>query len=97
MRAGSQAKLEWTGQSHSYKQLREKLLADGVLNPSRDGGSLVFTRDVEFSSPSAASATVLARTGNGRNTRRLKGTSVTYAAWQDNLPAKQPATGRSEV
>lgn len=95
--AGSQAKLNWTGQPHSYLQLREQLLADAALNPSSDGNSLVFTRDVEFNSPSAASATVLARTDNGRNSWRLKGTSVTYAAWQENLPANQPATGRAEL
>jgi hypothetical protein len=95
--AGSQAKLDWTGQPHSYLQLREQLIADAVLYPSSDGINLVFTRDVDFKSPSAASATVLARTDNGRNSWRLKGTSVTYAAWQENLPATQPATGRDEI
>jgi hypothetical protein len=95
--AGSQAKLEWTGQPHSYFQLREDLRSVGALKPSEDGTSLVFVKDVEFNSPSAASATVLARTDNGRNTWRLKGTSVTYAAWQDNLPSHQPATGRGEA
>lgn len=94
--AGSQARLDWTGQPHSYQQLREELLTEGALGLSVDGKSLAFTRDVDFSSPSAASATVLARTDNGRNTWRLKGSSVTYAAWQDNLPANQPATGRTE-
>lgn len=42
-------------------------------------------------------STVLGRTDNGRNTWRLKGTSITYAAWQDNLPSSAPATGRVEV
>ena len=93
---GSQAKLEWTGQPHSYQQLREELMAAGAISLSSDSKSLTFTQDVDFSSPSAASATVLARTDNGRNTWRLKGSSVTYAAWQDNLPANQPATGRAE-
>lgn len=95
--AGSQAKLDWTGQPHSYLQLRENLLGEGALKPSDDGSILVFTKDVDFKSPSAASATVLARTDNGRNTWRLKGSSVTYAAWQDNLPANQAATGREEA
>ncbi|MEV4780102.1 DUF4357 domain-containing protein [Burkholderia sp. LMU1-1-1.1] len=94
--AGSQARLEWTGQPHSYQQLRDELLTVGALSLSSDDKSLEFTRDVDFSSPSAASATVLARTDNGRNTWRLKGSSVTYAAWQDNLPVNQPATGRAE-
>lgn len=96
VQAGSQAKPEWTGQPHSYFQLREDLRRVGSLKPSEDGGSLVFTKDVDFKSPSAASATILARPDNGRTTWRLKGSSVTYAAWQDNLPSSQPATGRSE-
>ncbi|AXK37980.1 DUF4357 domain-containing protein [Crenobacter cavernae] len=96
VQTGSQAKLDWTGQPHSYLQLREELRSEGTLQPSGDGTHLVFTRDVAFSSPSAASATVLGRTDNGRNTWRLKGTSITYAAWQDNLPATQPTTGRAD-
>jgi hypothetical protein len=94
--AGSQAKLNWTGQPHSYLQLREDLRNRGVLELSADGTHLVFTQDVVFKSPSAASATVLGRTDNGRNTWRLKGTSITYAAWQDNLPATQSATGHED-
>ena len=95
--AGSQAKLGWTGQPHSYLQLRDNLCSEGTLKPSDDGNYLVFTKDVNFKSPSAASATVLARTDNGRNSWRLKGSSVTYAAWQENLPTSQPATGRAEA
>lgn len=95
--AGSQAKLDWSGQPHSYLQLREELRSAGALKLSDDGTHLVFANDTDFNSPSAASATVLGRTDNGRNTWRLKGTSITYAAWQDNLPGNQPATGRSEV
>lgn len=93
---GSQAKVDWTAQPHAYQQLRESLLAEGALAPAVDGSALIFTRDVDFSSPSAASATVLGRTDNGRTSWRLSGTSITYAAWQDNLPAGQPASGRSE-
>lgn len=95
--AGSQAKLDWSGQPHSYQQLREDLLSSGALKLSDDGTHLVFTSDTDFKSPSAASATVLGRTDNGRNTWRLKGTLITYAAWQDNLPDSQSATGRLEV
>lgn len=94
--AGSQAKLDWSGQPHSYLQLREDLRSAGTLKLAEDGKHLVFTTDTDFKSPSAASATVLGRTDNGRNTWRLKGTSITYAAWQDNLPGSQPVTGRSE-
>lgn len=95
--AGSQAKLDWSGQPHSYQQLREDLRSTGALKLSEDGTHLVFVSDTVFKSPSAASATVLGRTDNGRNTWRLKGSSITYAAWQDNLPGNQPASGRSEV
>lgn len=94
--AGSQAKLEWTGQPHTYLQLREDLRSAGALKPSEDGNSFMFMKDVDFKSPSAASSTVLARTDNGRNTWRLKGSSVTYAAWQDNLPSNQSTTGRGD-
>ena len=69
------------------------------MNPhaqSEDGTHLVFSVDTAFKSPSAASATVLGRTDNGRNTWRLKGSSIPCGARQDNLPASQPATGRSE-
>lgn len=95
--AGSQAKLDWSGQPHSYLQLREDLRSSGALKLAEDATHLVFVKDTDFSSPSAASATVLGRTDNGRNTWRLKGTSITYAAWQDNLPSSQPATGRAEA
>ncbi|MCK6426645.1 MAG: DUF4357 domain-containing protein [Burkholderiaceae bacterium] len=95
--AGSQAKLDWSGQPHSYLQLREDLRSSGALKLSEDGTHLIFSNDTDFKSPSAASATVLGRTDNGRTTWRLKGTTITYAAWQDNLPGNQPATGRAEV
>jgi len=95
--AGSMAKNAWSGQPHSYEQLRLDLQANGSLKAGEDGPSLVFTRDVAFKSPSAASATVLGRTDNGRNTWRMKGTSITYGAWQENLPSGTPATGQAET
>lgn len=94
--AGSQAKLDWTSAPHSYKQLRENLIEVGSLKPSADCECLVFTMDFPFNSPSAASAIILGRPDNGRNSWRLLGTSITYGAWQDNLPEGKPASGRSE-
>lgn len=94
--AGSMAKAEWSGQPHSYEQLRLDLQANGSLKASTDGPWLVFTRDVVFKSPSAASATVVGRTDNGRNTWRMKGTSITYGAWQENLPIGSSVTGQTE-
>jgi Protein of unknown function DUF262/Protein of unknown function (DUF1524)/Domain of unknown function (DUF4357) len=93
---GSMARVEWRGQPHSYQQLRDDLVASAVLVSSADGRCLVFAQDQVFKSPSAASATVLGRTDNGRNSWRLKGSAITYAAWQDNLPEDQLATGRFE-
>ena len=43
----------------AYLRLREKLVADGVIEDD------VFTHDYEFSAPSAASAVILGRTSNG--------------------------------
>lgn len=60
--AGSQAKLDWSGQPHSYEQLRKELRASGALKLSEDATHLVFAGDTPFKSPSAASATVLGRT-----------------------------------
>lgn len=94
--AGSQAKLEGSRDPQSYSQLREELRTSGALALAEDGSHLVFARDTHFSSPSAASSTVLGRADNGRNSWLLKGTSITYAAWQDNLPKTPPATGRSD-
>ena len=84
--AGSRAKLDWKGQPHSYQQLRDELKSTGALEVSPDGTHMLFTRDTSFKSPSAASATILGRTDNGLNTWRLKGSSITYRAWKDNLP-----------
>lgn len=95
--AGSQARLDWPGQPDSYQYLREELKNSGVLMASDDGAHLVFTGDWDFKSPSAASSTVLGRADNGRISWRVKGTSITYAAWQDNLPDKEPGTGSLEL
>lgn len=93
---GSQAKLDWTGQPHSYMTLREELLQKGLLIMSDDKSHFLFTKDIDFNSPSAASATVLGRTDNGRNSWRIQGTSISYAAWQENLPKDQKVTGQNE-
>ncbi len=45
----------------SYYELRRKLEADGTIAAG------VFTRNYEFSAPSAASAVVLGRASNGKN------------------------------
>ena len=94
--AGSMARQEWIGKPHGYQQQHTDLVASGGLKPSDAGPWLVFAHDVDFTSPSAASAVVLGRPDNGRTSWRLAGTPITYAAWQDDLPAGTAASGMSE-
>ncbi|MBB3223455.1 DUF4357 domain-containing protein [Pseudoduganella umbonata] len=90
--AGAKAKLEWNGKPHTYSVLRDDLIKTGILTLSKDQTHLVFSTDTDFKKPSAAAATVLGRPDNGRNSWKVKGTSITYAAWHDNLPATQIAS-----
>ncbi len=87
---GSQARADWTGSNHAYEQLRISLLASGGLVPSADGTHLIFAEDANFSSPSAASAVVVGRADNGRNSWRIRGSTITYGAWKDNQTASAP-------
>jgi len=89
---GSKAKPAWTGQYHSYQPLRQKLVDSQVLKPDGNG-NLEFTANTPFNSPSAASASILGRPDNGRISWLLKGTSHTYAEWQQGLPAGAVVTG----
>ena len=64
--AGSQAVLNDRPSSHKYPwaaDMRQKLKDDGTLVTKQD--HLVFTRDVEFSSPSAAAAVIHGGSANG--------------------------------
>lgn len=62
---GALARPSTTPSLHGFMaQLRERLLAEGVLVAAPDG--LRFTRDYLFSSPSTAAAVVLGRNANGR-------------------------------
>lgn len=80
---GSKAHSSWAGQPHGYQALRQKLIKDKVL--TNDGsGNLVFAQDTVFSSPSAASATILGRTDNGRTTWRHVKSNLNYADWKES-------------
>lgn len=85
--AGSDAKSSWSGQEHSYSGVRQDLIDAGKLVP-RDDGSYAFAEDVEFSSPSAASAVILGRTDNGRQSWVLTATGQTYGEWKDGVEAE---------
>ncbi|MEP4704012.1 MAG: GIY-YIG nuclease family protein [Hyphomicrobiales bacterium] len=71
----------------SYGGLKEKLIADGVLDPAGEG-KLKFASPWSFNSPSAAAAIVLDRNSNGRIEWKLKGSKQTYHEWQQ-AQAKQ--------
>ena len=73
MLEGSQVVAVWagTGKAESterayaaYRAQHERLVADGSI--AVEGGSGILTRDVPFSSPSAAAAVALGRSSNGR-------------------------------
>ena len=94
--AGSMARQEWLGPEHSYKPLRQELINRGALQANDPGSALLFKEDVDFASPSAASAVVLGRADNGRLSWRIKGTSITYAAWQASNGLFPTTLGGSE-
>ena len=50
-----------------------------VLGP---GGEALFSENVPFNSPSAASAVILGRKDNGRKSWKMKGTKKTYHNWE---------------
>ena len=65
VRAGSQAVGEEVASIHGYlSELRQSLLAQGVLEPA--GAGYRLTQDYTFNSPSTAAGVLLGRSANGR-------------------------------
>lgn len=82
--AGSECRTEWGGSNHaSYRSLYSSLYAQEKIKVNGDSKKGIFQEDVAFSSPSAASAIVCGRASNGRVEWKIKGTSKTYADWQN--------------
>jgi hypothetical protein len=84
---GSQAVLTERPSAHQYPNtlaLRKRLIEDGTL--VQDGDHLTFTRDTEFSSPSAAAAVVHGGSANGLLAWKSKGGKTLK-----ELEALQPA------
>jgi hypothetical protein len=79
---GSIAKASWSPNSHTYRDLYEQLAKDGVL-AAHASGSLQFTADQMFASPSAAAAVVSGRAANGRTAWKIENIGQTYGQWQD--------------
>lgn len=73
-------KAESTQKSYTaYRAQHEKLVNDGSIRVSN--GQAVLTRDVQFNSPSTASAVLLGRSSNGRQEWKWKNGS--YADWEN--------------
>jgi len=83
--AGSLGRKDPDYAANKYAGLRDQLIADGSLVGTSDGTKMTFTRDVPFSSPTAAAAVIYGRNANGRTSWRLKGTNQTLKEYQDAL------------
>jgi hypothetical protein len=65
VKAGSKARAATVPSIHKWLvDLRETLLAQGILSPQ--GDQLIFTQDYAFDSPSSAAGVLLGRSANGR-------------------------------
>lgn len=94
--AGSRARSTWMGKPKGYQVLYDELVASGVLVSSEDAEFLQFSTDHVFNSPSAASAVIVGRPDNGRDSWRLQGTSITYNAWLNGQANDRQLSGRVE-
>lgn len=81
--AGSQARREWSSAAHGYKVLRQMLIDENRLVAQPNSDHLIFKEDTIFKSPSAASAVILGRPDNGRNSWVIAGTGQSYGEWQE--------------
>ncbi|MGB7974980.1 MAG: DUF4357 domain-containing protein [Roseiarcus sp.] len=70
-------------QSNTYGELKQELIAQGVLKESPNAANYVFTKSFPFKSPSAAAAVVLDRNSNGRSEWKVVGSRSTYHEWQE--------------
>lgn len=87
---GSEARHETGYAGHSYIELKEQLISDGVLSNPVDE-KMRFVKSWAFKSPSAAAAVVLDRSSNGRIEWKVKGSKQTYNDWQQAQAAKMEA------
>ena len=90
---GSQALKDSGYQSNTYRELKQELIAQGVLKESANGDSYAFTKSFPFKSPSAAAAVVLDRNSNGRTEWKVAGSKSTYHEWQEAKAGTPPETG----
>ena len=90
--AGSIAKRkEVQSCDEGLKKRRAQLVADGILSPSDDGNSLVFTQDLAFDSPSGAARVVYGRNVSGPRFWRHSITGQRYGEWRAGILGERQA------
>lgn len=80
---GSEARKDSGAVGQSYQELKQELIAKGILTALPGREAWQFACDYVFRSPSAAAAVVLDRNANGRTEWRTEGTNLTYHQWQE--------------
>lgn len=78
---GSKARGINESETNVYRRLRNRLIKEGKIVQTADPRILEFASDVLFNSPSAASAVILDRNDNGRNTWRERESNKSLNAW----------------
>ena len=75
----------------SYRDIRSRLIKEGILVSNEENGDLIFTQSVPFRSPSTAATVVCGSSINGRTQWRLaEDNTISYAKWmQDRLENSQ--------
>lgn len=84
---GSESLKDTGYQDNSYGELKQELIAQGVLKPSANGEVYEFAKPHAFKSVSAAAAVVLDRNSNGRIEWKVVGSPKTYHQWQEEKAA----------
>lgn len=79
---GSQALRNTGFVQMSYRELKNELIEQGVLEVSASDDRYEFTTSFGFKSPSAAAAIILDRASNGRVEWKVVGKKTTYHDWQ---------------
>ncbi len=88
---GSQVRSEWTGKHNpGYRDIHAAFLQDGTIQVI-DEVRAVLTRDVVFSSPSAAAAVMAGRSVNGRTAWIDPSSGMTFGDWQNREIAADDA------
>lgn len=80
--SGSKVMSNWIGgeANSSYEHLHASLKRNGIIEAT-SGEYATFTKDYTFTSPSAASAVVVGRSDNGRNSWKHTKTGQTFNEW----------------